>query len=237
MREGGGGGSAAPQRRGGCRPCPAFSAPQKDGDGEIDFRRRAFFPSARPSRPPPPACAPYVGRPLDASGRGGDGALAGYVYDLITTARATGRRKPALRRDPRRGGARRQLAGRRLGARRGRALLPARAHAAGAFRGDQRGRPRPARCAARRRTSRSATSKVWHARPRERRRTARAGRGRLVTASINVPVSSAFGEGNKGLHSYCASWRRAWTASTQARRRRAAAASPDERHHRPRKIP
>jgi hypothetical protein len=69
----------------------------------------AFFPSARPSRPPPPACAPYVGRPLDASGRGGDGALAGCGDDLITTARATGRRKPALRRAPRRGVARRQL--------------------------------------------------------------------------------------------------------------------------------
>jgi hypothetical protein len=192
-----------------------------------------------PSSPAlPPACAPYVGRPLDASGRGGDGALAGYGDDLITTARATGRRKPALRRAPRRGGARRQL---ELGAVLARAedghsflrALTPRALSAAINEGDLA--PRAARRDAGLITIRDV--KIWHARPRERRRTARAGRGRLVTASIHVPVSSAFGEGNKGLLSYCASWRRAWPASTQARRRRAAAASPDERHHRPRKIP
>jgi hypothetical protein len=48
---------------------------------------------------PSPACAPYVGRPLDVSGRGGDGTVDKYGDNLITAC-ATGHHDANFRHNP-----------------------------------------------------------------------------------------------------------------------------------------
>jgi hypothetical protein len=190
-----------------------------------------------PSSPAlPPACAPYVGRPLDASGRGGDGALAGYGDDLITTARATGRRKPALRRAPRRGGARRQL---ELGAVLARAedghsflrALTPRALSAAINEGDL--------------APRAARRDAGHHDPRRQkfgtRARASAGGPPGPGEAASSPPASMCPSGSRAAMATRSSHRiaRAGGELGRPRPRRGGGAqpSPDERHHRPRKIP